>query len=348
MIARLHKSVIERADTVAWFQIRNARKARASRTIALAFGIPRASPPLRRTERPRRVACSHMPFRDLGSPMVLHSVANILVGYAPSGPKSSRPPPCTCDAACSAAECPRHETSTRAEITDQSQPGGHVSPAWAPRSKRSGETAGGRSLHARGRRVAGGSWGSSSSRGGAMESVGLLDRAGRRRSQATLSGFHQGRVPRNGYCFGGRSGLCRCRRRQRVPADAAGLERFATSRAEGSFPNWDLLRALRGVATDRRTQGWEVVGRLPSNREGRGHTARFIQNVRRWHLSDGRRRRVSRLVQTLASGRASRMSTGRTTSSRRPPLASVRYACCVPARAGDSPNGYAPRQVGRE
>ena len=30
-----------------------------------------------------------------------------------------------------------------------------------------------------------------------MESVGLLDRAGRRRSQATLSGFHQGRVPRN-------------------------------------------------------------------------------------------------------------------------------------------------------
>jgi hypothetical protein len=31
----------------------------------------------------------------------------------------------------------------------------------------------------------------------AMESVGLLDRAGRRRSPATLSGFHQGRVPRN-------------------------------------------------------------------------------------------------------------------------------------------------------
>jgi site-specific recombinase XerC len=30
-----------------------------------------------------------------------------------------------------------------------------------------------------------------------MASVGLLDRAGRRRSQATLSGFHQGRVPRN-------------------------------------------------------------------------------------------------------------------------------------------------------
>jgi hypothetical protein len=31
-----------------------------------------------------------------------------------------------------------------------------------------------------------------------MESVGLLDRAGRRRSRATLSGFHQGRAPRNG------------------------------------------------------------------------------------------------------------------------------------------------------
>ena len=30
-----------------------------------------------------------------------------------------------------------------------------------------------------------------------MESVGLLDRAGRRRSPATLSSFHQGRVPRN-------------------------------------------------------------------------------------------------------------------------------------------------------
>jgi hypothetical protein len=30
-----------------------------------------------------------------------------------------------------------------------------------------------------------------------METVGLLDRAGRRRSRATLSGFHQGRVPRN-------------------------------------------------------------------------------------------------------------------------------------------------------
>ena len=30
-----------------------------------------------------------------------------------------------------------------------------------------------------------------------MPSVGLLDRAGRRRSPATLSGFHEGRVPRN-------------------------------------------------------------------------------------------------------------------------------------------------------
>ena len=29
-----------------------------------------------------------------------------------------------------------------------------------------------------------------------MESVELLDRAGRLRSPATLSGFHQGRVPR--------------------------------------------------------------------------------------------------------------------------------------------------------
>ena len=36
---------------------------------------------------------------------------------------------------------------------------------------------------------------------GVMESVGLLDRAGRSRCQATLSGFHQGRVPRNkGSC----------------------------------------------------------------------------------------------------------------------------------------------------
>ena len=52
-----------------------------------------------------------------------------------------------------------------------------------------------------------------------MESVGLLDRAGRRRSQATLSGFHQGRVPRN-------KGSCR-RRHEPFYADCARMPTWA-------------------------------------------------------------------------------------------------------------------------
>ena len=64
-----------------------------------------------------------------------------------------------------------------------------------------------------------------------MESVGLLDRAGRRRSPATLSGFHQGRVPRN-------KGL-------RYPPDPPTVEEIiAVMRAAGAGP--EAMR-LRGV-----------------------------------------------------------------------------------------------------
>ena len=64
-----------------------------------------------------------------------------------------------------------------------------------------------------------------------MESVGLLDRAGRRRSQATLSGFHQGRVPRN-------KGL-------RYPPDPPPVEEIiAVMRAAGDGPEAIRLRGL--------------------------------------------------------------------------------------------------------
>ena len=64
-----------------------------------------------------------------------------------------------------------------------------------------------------------------------MASVGLLDRAGRRRSPATLSGFHQGRVPRN-------KGL-------RYPPDPPTVEEtIAVMRAAGDGP--EAMR-LRGV-----------------------------------------------------------------------------------------------------
>jgi site-specific recombinase XerC len=64
-----------------------------------------------------------------------------------------------------------------------------------------------------------------------MESVGLLDRAGRRRSQATLSGFHRGRVPRN-------KGL-------RYPPDPPPPEEIiAVMRAAGDGPEAMRLRGL--------------------------------------------------------------------------------------------------------
>ena len=64
-----------------------------------------------------------------------------------------------------------------------------------------------------------------------MESVGLLDRAGRRRSQATLSGFHQHRVPRN-------KGL-------RYPPDPPPVEEIiAVMRAAGDGPEAMRLRGL--------------------------------------------------------------------------------------------------------
>ena len=64
-----------------------------------------------------------------------------------------------------------------------------------------------------------------------MESVGLLDRAGRRRSPATLSSFHQGRIPRN-------KGL-------RYPPDPPTVEEIiAVMRAARDAPEGMRLRAV--------------------------------------------------------------------------------------------------------
>ena len=64
-----------------------------------------------------------------------------------------------------------------------------------------------------------------------MESVGLLDRAGRRRSPATLSSFHQGRIPRN-------KGL-------RYPPDPPTVgEIIAVMRAAGDAPEGMRLRGV--------------------------------------------------------------------------------------------------------
>ena len=64
-----------------------------------------------------------------------------------------------------------------------------------------------------------------------MESAGLLDRAGRRRSQATLSGFHQGRAPRN-------KGL-------RYPPDPPPVEEIiAVIRAAGDGPEAMRVRGF--------------------------------------------------------------------------------------------------------
>ena len=64
-----------------------------------------------------------------------------------------------------------------------------------------------------------------------MESVGLLNRAGRRRSPATLSSFHQGRIPRN-------KGL-------RYPPDPPTVEEIiAVMRAAGDAPEGMRLRGV--------------------------------------------------------------------------------------------------------
>jgi len=64
-----------------------------------------------------------------------------------------------------------------------------------------------------------------------MESAGLLDRSGRRRSQATLSGCHQGRMPRN-------KGL-------RYPPDPPPVEEIITvMRAAGDGSEAMRLRGL--------------------------------------------------------------------------------------------------------
>ena len=63
------------------------------------------------------------------------------------------------------------------------------------------------------------------------QSVGLLDRAGRRRSSATLSSFHQGRMPRN-------KGL-------RYPPDPPTVEEIiAVMRAAGDAPEGMRLRGV--------------------------------------------------------------------------------------------------------
>jgi integrase len=64
-----------------------------------------------------------------------------------------------------------------------------------------------------------------------MESTPLLDRASRRRSPATLSGFHQGRPPRN--------------KAMRYPADPPTVEEIiAVMRAAGDSPEGVRLRGL--------------------------------------------------------------------------------------------------------
>ena len=69
------------------------------------------------------------------------------------------------------------------------------------------------------------------SRRSVLSSTGLLDRAGRRRSQGTLSGFHQHRVPRN-------KGL-------RYPPDPPPVEEIiAVMRAAGDGPEAMRLRGL--------------------------------------------------------------------------------------------------------
>jgi hypothetical protein len=64
-----------------------------------------------------------------------------------------------------------------------------------------------------------------------MESAGPLDRAGRRRSPATLSSFHQGRIPRN--------------TRLRYPPDPPTVEEIiAVMRAAGDAPEGIRLRGV--------------------------------------------------------------------------------------------------------
>ena len=75
-----------------------------------------------------------------------------------------------------------------------------------------------------------------------MESVELLDRAGRLRSPATLSGFHQGRVPRNkGSCRRRHEPLLRDGRPQWKPGMVATtggdqLHREAQNRSSAQDP----------------------------------------------------------------------------------------------------------------
>jgi hypothetical protein len=61
-----------------------------------------------------------------------------------------------------------------------------------------------------------------------MESAPLLDRAGRRRSPATLSSFHQGRLPRN-------KGLRYLNARDSMPS------RGLSIRQERTSPSWRPL-----------------------------------------------------------------------------------------------------------
>src|ERR1700730_18726283 len=87
-------------------------------------------------------------------------------------------------------------------------------------------------------------------RGGAMGSV-LLDVAGRRRSPATLPGYHHGRPPRN-------KGL-------RYPADPPTVEEIvAVMRAAGDGPDGDRLRALIVVLWRAGLRIGEAVDLAPS------------------------------------------------------------------------------------
>lgn len=107
-----------------------------------------------------------------------------------------------------------------------------------------------------------------------MESVPLLDCAGRRRSPATLSSFHEGRMPRN-------KGL-------RYPADPPTVDEIiAVMRAAGDDPDGLRLRAVIVVLW---RAGLRISERSPSPRaisiepvERSSSDAARAQAPRGWH-----------------------------------------------------------------
>ena len=119
-----------------------------------------------------------------------------------------------------------------------------------------------------------------------MESVGVLDRAGRRRSPATLSGFHQGRVPRN-------KGL-------RYPPDPPTVDEIiAVMRAAGDGPEAMRLRGVIIVLWRAGLQIGEAPALARSGRTRRCCTA----SVRRSSRTEVRPPRI-RIDAAVRSGQA--------------------------------------------